>query len=51
MKVLTGKQAQDEFISDAFIYGILSHQIRQGLIENKGYLRHGPETICILHGT
>lgn len=35
LKALTTEQAQDEFIMDTFIGGILSHQIKQKLPENK----------------
>lgn len=61
-KVLTVRQAQGKFIRDAFINRILSHEIRQRLLENKtldlataydhAYLiRYGPETICIWYAT
>lgn len=34
-KALTAEQAKDEFIMDAFINEILSHKIKQRLLENK----------------
>lgn len=56
LKALRVEQAWNEFIRDAFINWILSHQIRQMLPENKtldlttGYfIRHCPEIICISH--